>query len=636
MHSLTLLYFRFRWLHVPGALLVFLLQRTPLVRAVVSTEFVLTSSISSVLKGTLGVVAAMGAVQTVAGATEIDPAPGADGNPANGTVGEPFTGGFAVVGAPAVAASYQITGTIPEGLTVSGLTGDTVNASVVTITGTPTVAGNFDLTVRAWKGPNKTDLGGTPSFTYSIHIGAAAGTAPSFTTQPVSQTVDEGANVNFTAAASGDPTPTFQWRKDGVNIGGATAATLSLTSVGTTDAGSYTVVATNSEGSATSNAATLTVNQVSSGELTVVQQPSSRDVDAGASVTLSVGVSTATGNTYQWFFHRSGLPAPQAISGATSATYTDSNVQASDMGAYFVRVTNGTQSVDSQAVLVTLSGGSSRLANLSTRGRIAAGGELKPGFVLGGTGNKQLLVRSIGPTLTAPPFNQQGYISDPFMEVIPLGGSTAVESSDNWGDESNPAAIRDTASAVGAFALLEGSADATLLKSLPLPNAAGTKGYSVRMVNRVAGESGLAIAEVYDPDLTSSQRLVNVSALGFSGNGADALVPGFVISGTAAKTMLIRVVGPSLTDFGVTGVMADPRLSVIPISQNFVVASNDNWGGTPELKAAFASTGAFSLQSDASLDAVVLVRLPPGGYSVVVKGANDTTGNVIVEAYEVD
>ena len=83
---------------------------------------------------------------------------------------------------------------------------------------------------------------------------------PTITTQPVSQTVTAGANVSFTVAASGTAPLSYQWRLNGANLGGATSATLSLTGVTTSQAGSYTCVVTNVAGSATSSAATLTVN----------------------------------------------------------------------------------------------------------------------------------------------------------------------------------------------------------------------------------------------------------------------------------------------------------------------------------------------------------------------------------------
>ncbi len=105
---------------------------------------------------------------------------------------------------------------------------------------------------------------GTP-FRYSDHDSVVVGldlwVAPAFAASPASQTATVGADVTLTAAATGNPAPTYQWRKDGAPISGATSATLTLSHVTTADAGSYDVVATNSAGSATSATAVVTVNK---------------------------------------------------------------------------------------------------------------------------------------------------------------------------------------------------------------------------------------------------------------------------------------------------------------------------------------------------------------------------------------
>jgi hypothetical protein len=84
--------------------------------------------------------------------------------------------------------------------------------------------------------------------------------APTFSTHPTTQTATVGDSVTLTVAGGGSPAPTLQWRKGGVNISGATSSSLVLSNVQLADAGSYDCVATNSEGTATSTAATLTVN----------------------------------------------------------------------------------------------------------------------------------------------------------------------------------------------------------------------------------------------------------------------------------------------------------------------------------------------------------------------------------------
>ncbi|MEJ6602515.1 MAG: immunoglobulin domain-containing protein [Opitutaceae bacterium] len=628
MNTFTTAYFRLRWLHLPAALLMVLLQRLPMLRAIVTTEFVVSSGVGSVLKGVLAGSAALGAVQTVAGATELDA--GTGGNPGSATVGVAFTGGFAVVGAPAVPASYEITGDIPPGLTVTNISGDQVNGSTVTITGTPTEAGSFAMRIRAWKGPNKTLNGGQPTFNYVINIAAGGGSAPAISNQPDTLSVATGGSASFSVSASGDPTPTFQWRKDGTNITGATSSTFSIATVAASDAGDYTVVVTNASGSDTSTAATLTVTAAAT--VTIGTQPVSINPVVGGTASLSV-IATSSGSlSYQWFRFKRG-EGLRSLSGETGASLVINPVATSDMGFYFARITGGTTTVDSAYAILTVPGGSSRLANLSTRGNVPAGGELTPGFVLRGDGTKNLVIRAVGPELAD--FGVSGAMADPTLGLVPLGGSTPQLTNDNWEDSSNSASLVTTSATLGAFPLDSGSLDAAVLTSVSLPNSQGSKGFTVQ-IKSTSGAAGIILAEVYDPDAAgTSAQLTNISARGFSGLGADVLAPGFVIDGDGAMTMLIRVVGPTLGNFGVSGTMVDPRLEVIPGGQTFVVANNDNWGGTAALKAAFATTGAFSFADDGSLDAVVVVRLPPGPYTVRPSGANDGTGVILVEAYEV-
>lgn len=629
MNTFTTAYFRLRWLHLPAALLMVLLQRLPMLRAVVTTEFVVSSGVGSVLKGVLAGSAALGAVQTVAGATELNA--GADGNPASATVGVAFSGAFAVVGAPANAASYEVAGDIPPGLTVTNISGDTVNGATVSVTGTPTEAGTFTMKIKAWRGPNKTQQGGNPTFDYIINVAAASGSAPVITDQPDSLTVAVGGSALFTLDGTADPDPTFQWRKDGVPISGATESELSIASVSESDAGDYTVVVTNPSGSVTSSVATLTVNPAAA--VTISAQPSSVNPVAGGTASMSV-VATSSGDlTFQWFRYKAG-EGQRSLAGETGASLVIRPVAATDMGFYFVRVSNGATTVDSEYAILTLQGGTSRLANLSTRGSVPAGGELTPGFVLRGDGSKDLVIRAVGPELAD--FGVTTAMADPSLGLVPLGGSAAQLTNDNWEDSSNSALLATTSASLGAFPLNSGSLDSAVLTSVSLPNSAGSKGFTVQ-IRSTSGAAGIALAEVYDPDgAGAAAQLTNISARGFSGLGADVLAPGFVIDGEGAKTMLIRVVGPTLGNFGVPDTMVDPRLELIPGGQSFVVASNDNWGGTTELKTAFQTTGAFGFADDASLDAVVLVRLPPGSYTVRPSGANDGTGVILVEAYEVN
>ena len=266
-----------------------------------------------------------------------------------------------------------------------------------------------------------------------------------------------------------------------------------------------------------------------------------------------------------------------------------------------------------------------RLANLSVRTQAGAGdATLIAGVALGAappgaTPTKPLLVRAIGPTLSA--FGVDGVLADPAVTLAPLGGA-ALASNDNW---SGTAALKTAFASVGAFTLAnDSSRDAALLVSPP-PGA-----YTAT----VSGGSGVALVEVYDAGTGISPRLTNLSARTVAGTGANALIAGFVIDGTLPKKLLVRAVGPTLGAFGVGGTLADPVLEVRPLGSENIVATNDDWRGAAALKAAFASVGAFALADDASRDSAIVIELPPGAYTATVSGKNSTTGVALVEVYE--
>ena len=130
--------------------------------------------------------------------------------------------------------------------------------------------------------------------------------------------------------------------------------------------------------------------------------------------------------------------------------------------------------------------------------------------------------------------------------------------------------------------------------------------------------------------------LRNLSSRGQVGTGTNVLVAGFVVGGTTPKQVLIRAIGPSLTQFGITGALADPYLQLFGgTSGTAQIASNDNWGGTTALYNASTAVGAFPL-SPTGLDSVLLATLAPGNYTAQVSGVGGVTGTALVELYDVD
>ena len=607
--------FRF---NLPAAWLLLLLERTPMLRvASINAGFVAPSRIVSLLKAALAGSAALGATHSLAGATQFV----VSNSNVFGTVGTAITPiAFTVTGATVPAGSYQISGTLPPGITLNNAGENGVlNAESGSITGTPTTAGTYVISILAYHLPNAAgDTVGPTQIGFVITNTASS--VPIITTQPASQSINAGANAALTVVATGSPAPTFQWRKNGTLIAGATSASLPLSNIQPTDAGSYTVVVSNLAGIVVSNPATVTVTSI--GPI-IREQPQSQHLTLGGSGMLTA-TATGTALKYQWI--KDGTPIP----GASNASFSIGNASIASMGFYAVAVSDNSGTSNSAVAAVTVdTGGASRLVNVSTRGYIPAGGALTPGFVLQGNPAKSLVIRGVGPTLGA--FGVDGTLADPTMEVIPLGQSVAIAANDNWGGAT---ALTSAFIRVGAFPFAAStSGDSTVETRL---SASGASGYTVRITSTSSSGAGIALAEVYDDEsLSSPVRLINVSTSGYVGSGDQALVPGFFVGGTAPKQLLIRAVGPGLAQFGVTGVLANPQLSIVPLGRELVVAANDNWGGTTALQNAFTQAGAFAIPP-ASADAAVLVRLPPGGYTVVVSGVSGTTGTALVEIYDLD
>ncbi|MBL9202901.1 MAG: DUF3466 family protein [Opitutaceae bacterium] len=355
----------------------------------------------------------------------------------------------------------------------------------------------------------------------------------------------------------------------------------------------------------------------------ITTHPLSHTVAPGSSVVFSVTV-TGTALQYQWFFNNA------AITGATSATHAIASAAAAHAGIYTVRVSSGGESVTSNPATLTVTPGvTSRLINLSILTSLAgASDSFTMGYVVGGAGtagSKPLVIRAAGPSLAVAPFNVPGALTDPKLEFF--SGTTRSGENDNWGGATD---LTNAMAAVGAFPFTAAnSRDAAALASA----AAGNNSV---VVSPVGNLSGTVIAELYDasPAATftaATPRLINVSVLKGLGTGLTA---GFVVGGTASRTVLIRAVGPTLgaAPFNVPGVVVDPQLTLF--SGQTQIGANDNWGDGAALSAAFTQVGAFALPA-ASRDAALLITLAPGNYSVQVSGVGATTGVAIVEVYEV-
>lgn len=272
-----------------------------------------------------------------------------------------------------------------------------------------------------------------------------------------------------------------------------------------------------------------------------------------------------------------------------------------------------------------------RLVNLSSRLRLSGGDPAITGLVISGTTSKQVLIRAVGPSLSK--LGVRSPVPDPTLELFNAAGGSVAKNS-GW---SNDSRIANAAASVGAFAFTAGSRDAALLVTL----APGAYTAHVRSPNQ-----GTVLLEMYEVAANAASKpLVNLSTRGTVGTGDDIMVAGLTLSGTEPMKVLIRGVGPGLVVHGVSGVLGNPVLTLHDGASR-VIARNDDWGSpqggasvpisgsAAEVSAASSKVGAFALDNG-SRDAAMVVTLNPGSYTAIVSGSGGSTGNAMVEVYEV-
>ena len=437
-------------------------------------------------------------------------------------------------------------------------------------------------------------------------------TGPTVTNSPTRVSVYVGESATFSTAGSPDfPSLTYQWRKEGISIPGATNATLSLSNLRLSDAGSYDVVIRNYIGSATSRSAALAVNPIPAPfPPSFATQPSDVVSEVGRSVSLEMSVLGYPFPSIQW--SKDGAP----IVGATSSLFAIPQVSKATSGTYTATASSTIAGVryavtSTPATVIVIP--SNALANLSVRTTLELEQTLTLGAVLSG-GSKTILIRAGGPALNQ--FGLSGMI-DPRLELFTTSTISPLATNDNW-----QTSLAPTFQSVGAFPFAIDSRDAAISQLLNGSFTVQAKGTG----------AGTVLVEAYDVTGGTSARMINISARNRVGTGSDILIAGFVVNGTGTKQVLIRAIGPTLINFGVTGTLADPQLEVFDNSRRSI-ASNDNWSSN--LSTTFTQVGAFPLPAG-SRDAAILTTLNAGtAYTVQVTGINNGTGEALVEIYEV-
>ena len=252
-----------------------------------------------------------------------------------------------------------------------------------------------------------------------------------------------------------------------------------------------------------------------------------------------------------------------------------------------------------------------RLGNLATRGFVGTGDQvLIGGLIISGNEPKTVLIRAIGPTLRDA--RVDGAIEDPKIDL--LSGSTLIASNDDWQNHPNAQQIP---SHLQPSDTLESAIVITL----------DPGGYTAIVSGFNDGE-GIGLVEVFEMSDTRLTRLQNIATRGFVGTGNQVLIGGLIITGQAAKKVVIRAKGPSLVDDGVSNFIANPELFLF--SGKVRIDENDDWRSHPNM-----ADIPIELRPNNDKDAVISRELAPGAYTAIVSGVGGSTGIGIIEVFEV-
>ena len=256
-----------------------------------------------------------------------------------------------------------------------------------------------------------------------------------------------------------------------------------------------------------------------------------------------------------------------------------------------------------------------KVLNISTRLDVQTGDNvLIAGFIITGEEPRDVIVRAIGPSLADAGLT--GVLADPTLELHNSTGAL-IATNDNWKDDQQ-AEIEAT-----GLAPTNDAESALVAKLAP--------GNYTAVVRGTNDGTGIGLAEVYDLNQATPSKLANISTRGFVDTGENVMIGGFVArpGGGTETSVILRAIGPSL-DAVVENALADPTLELHD-SSGALVAANDNWKESQQ-----AEIQATGLAPTDDAESALVALLPPGSYTAIVRGKEDTTGVALVELYSLN
>jgi hypothetical protein len=258
--------------------------------------------------------------------------------------------------------------------------------------------------------------------------------------------------------------------------------------------------------------------------------------------------------------------------------------------------------------------------NISTRLRVDTGDKVMiGGFIITGNVPKPVVLRGLGPSLANAGIPAANVLNDPVLELHGSSGAL-ITSNDNWKDSPQRSQIEGT--------VFQPTDDREAVILATLPPAA----YTV-ILKGAGGTSGIGLVEVYDNNQAVASDLANISTRGFVLTGESVMIGGFTLGGNNNPTNIaVRALGPSLTNFGLNPVLADPTLE-LHNANGTIMVSNDDWQSDPVSAAQLTANG-LAL-SNPKESGIFTSLAPPGQFTAVVAGKNGGIGIALVEIYNV-
>jgi hypothetical protein len=346
----------------------------------------------------------------------------------------------------------------------------------------------------------------------------------------------------------------------------------------------------------------------------------SYSTDGGESWSANVAVS----NPFNPFI---GYPNQQKIGDYITVVSDDAGANVAYAATF-----NGEEDIYYVRILPSAAVAESNLGNISTRSLVQTDEHVMiGGFIVQGTGTKKVIIRALGPELTQ--FGITDVLANPRLELYNATGAL-IGTNDDWQTTIIGGVItRSQVSDIQNSGLAPTDANESAIIADLQP------GNYTALVRGVNNTIGVGLVEVYDFNPGAGSTLGNISTRSFVQTGEHVMIGGFIVQGSGLKRVIIRAIGPELTQFGITDALANPKLELYNVA-GVLIASNDNWQSTI-IGGIIVRNQVSDIQDSGHAptepnESAIIADLPPGNYTAIVRGVNNTIGVALAEVYDLD